>query len=82
MLGSRYRDLSMKIPTFGYKPLGCGWFCGDLFPSAGRCCAGMWLFLFHVIEKTPCEKHEASDDLVSCGNERNEVSLDFIGFKV
>lgn len=44
--------------------------------------AGMWLFLFHVIEKTPCEKHEASDDLVSCGNERNEVSLDFIGFKV
>lgn len=32
---------------------------------------GMWLFLFHVTEKMPCEKHEASNHLVSCGNEGN-----------
>lgn len=53
--------------------------CFQVQEDAG---AGMWLFLFHVIEKAPCEKHEASDDLVSCGNERIEVSLDLIGFKV
>lgn len=34
--------------------------------------AGMWLFLFHVTEKMPCERHESfSNYLVSCGNERN-----------
>lgn len=53
--------------------------CFQVQEDAG---AGMWLFLFHVIEKAPCEKHEASDDLVSCGNERIEVSRDLIGFKV
>lgn len=44
----------------------------DLVPSAEEeAGAGMWLLFFHVTEEVPCERHEASSDLVSCGHERN-----------
>lgn len=74
MLDSRYRDLSIKIPAFGMNLLDVVGFVGICFPGQEDAGAGMWLFLFHVTEKMPCEKHEASNDLVSWGNERNTRS--------
>lgn len=71
VLDSRYRDLSIKIPTFAMNLLDVVGFVEICFPVQEDASAGMWLFLFHVTEKMPCEKHEASTDLVSWGNERN-----------
>lgn len=71
VLDSRYRDLSIKIPTFGTNLLDVVGFVEICFPVQEDAGFGMWLFLFQVTEKKPCEKHEASNDLVSWGNERN-----------
>lgn len=70
-LNSRYRDLSIKIPTFSTNLLDVVGFVETWFQVQEEVGAGMWLLFFDVTEKMPCEKHEASSDLVSCGNERN-----------
>lgn len=83
VLDSRYRDLSIKMPTFGYEPLGCGWFCGALFPRAGRC------WCWHVAFPLSCHREEAlwkargfQSSCLLWQWKKHEVALDFIGFKV
>lgn len=71
VLESRSRDPSVKIPTFGTNLLDVVGFVGICFQVQEDAGAGIWLVPFHVPEKMPCENHEASNGLVSCGNERN-----------
>lgn len=81
VLNSRYRDLSIKTHNIWYKPLGCGWFCGDLFPSAGRC----WYWdvpLSCHWEDALWKARGFQWSRVLWQWKKHEVLLNFTGFKV
>lgn len=75
---SRYRDLNMKIAPFSTNLLDVVGFCGDLFPSAGRCWCCMKLF--HVTEM-PCEKHEAAEILCAVAMKETRGFTGFYWFE-